>query len=137
MRFDPNRDYPLGANRPELVTTPGGIPLARVTLEAARKGEFLAHEIRATPQTLAYQADIARAAGRSQLAENLERAGELAAVPDELLIETYTALRPGRATTAELEEWASRLADFGAVKTAAFVREAAAAYAERGLLADG
>ena len=30
-------------------------------------------------------------------------------VPDELLLEVYTALRPRRATAAELEEWASRL----------------------------
>jgi len=49
----------------------------------------------------------------------------------------YTALRPGRATAAELEEWASRLESHEASATAAFVREASAAYADRGLLADG
>ena len=48
----------------------------------------------------------------------------------------YTALRPRRATAGELAEWAARLEDYGAPKTAAFVREAAGAYAERGLLAD-
>ena len=53
------------------------------------------------------QAEVALAAGRTQLAESLERAAELAAVPDELLLEVYTALRPRRATAAELEEWAS------------------------------
>ena len=58
-------------------------------------------------------------------------------MPDELLLEVYTALRPGRATAAELEEWAARLEGHGATETAAFVSEAAAAYAERGLLADG
>ena len=58
-------------------------------------------------------------------------------MPDELLLDVYTALRPRRATAAELEEWAVRLEGYGAAKTAAFVREAAAAYAERGLLADG
>ena len=83
------------------------------------------------------QAAVALAAGRTQLAESLERAAELAAVPDELLLEVYTALRPRRATAAELEEWASRLEAHGAAKTAAFVREAAVAYAERGLLVDG
>ncbi|MGH3132503.1 MAG: diol dehydratase small subunit [Gaiellaceae bacterium] len=48
----------------------------------------------------------------------------------------YTALRPRRATAAELEEWAARLEGHGAEKSAAFVREAATAYSERGLLAD-
>ena len=92
---------------------------------------------RATPATLRLQADVARAAGRTQLAESLARAAELAAVPDDLLLEIYTALRPGRATAADLEAWASRLDGFDAVATAAFIREAAAAYAERGLPADG
>jgi propanediol dehydratase small subunit len=93
--------------------------------------------MRATPKTLRLQADVARAAGREQLARNLERASELASVPDELLLEVYTALRPRRATARELEAWAERLGLLGATATAAFVREAAAAYAERELLADG
>jgi propanediol dehydratase small subunit len=135
MSFDPIRDYPLGTRRPQLVTTPGGIALSDVTLTAARAGALRAEEMRATPETLRCQADVARSAGRRQLAENLERAAELASVPDDLLLEAYTALRPGRATAAELEEWAARLEGYDAVRTAAFVREAAAVYAERGLLA--
>jgi len=135
MEFDPNRDYPLGARRPELVSTPAGTPLAEVTLAAARGGALSGADMRATPGTLRRQADVARAAGRSQLAENLERAAELAAVPDEELLEIYTALRPHRSTAADLEEWAARLEELGAGRTAAFVREAAAAYAERRLLA--
>jgi propanediol dehydratase small subunit len=137
MPFDPNSDYPLGTNRPDLVTTPSGVPLDGVTLDAARAGSLGADEMRATPETLRLQAEVARGAGRTQLAENLERAAELASVPDGLLLQAYTALRPGRATAAELEEWAERLEGFEATKTAAFVREAASAYAERGLLADG
>ena len=135
MPFDPTSDYPLGARRPDLVTTPGGVPLGDVTLAAAREGALGPHEIRATPRTLRLQAEVARAAGRTQLAENLERAAELAAVPDDLLLEIYTALRPRRATAEELEEWAAQLDGFDAPTTAAFVREASAAYAERGLLA--
>jgi len=137
VAFDPTSDYPLGTVRPELVTTPGGVPLGEVTLEAARAGTLGAGELRATPETLRMQAEVARATGRVQLAENLERAAELARVPDDLLLEAYTALRPGRATAAELEAWAARLEGFDARRTAAFVREAAAAYEERGLLADG
>jgi len=135
MEFDPTRDYPLGIRRPELVTTPAGTPLSEVTLNAAREGRLVGAEIRATPETLRRQADVARAAGRSQLAENLERAAELAAVPDDELLEVYTALRPRRSTAAELESWAEQLEGWGATRTAAFVREAAEVYAERRLLA--
>lgn len=134
--FDPGRDYPLGTRRPDLVSTPGGLPLADITLDALRAGRIGAEEIRATPGTLRLQAEVARAAGRDPLAASLERAAELAAVPDDLLLAVYTALRPRRATAAELEEWAARLESHGATKTAAFVREAASAYSDRGLLAD-
>ena len=50
-------------------------------------------------------------------------------MPDDQLLAIYTALRPGRSTPAELEEWAVRLDDWDAPRTAAFVREAAVAYA--------
>lgn len=135
MSFDPKRDYPLGARRPDLVSTPGGLPLVDVTLDALRARRIDAAEIRATSATLRMQAEIARAADRAPLAESLERAAELAGVPDDLLLAVYTALRPRRATAAELEEWAVRLDGYGAAKTAEFVRHAATVYEERGLLA--
>ena len=135
MQFDPNRDYPLGVRRPELVQTPTGTGLQGVTLGAARECRLAGAELRATPDTLRLQADVARAAGRSQLAQNLERAAELAGLPDEELLEIYTALRPHRSTAGELESWARRLDEQEAPRTAAFVREAAGVYAERGLLA--
>ena len=135
--FDPERDYPLGTRRPDLVTTPGGVPLAEVSLDAVRAGRLGAAEIRATPETLRRQSEVARAAGRAPLAASLERAAELAAVPDDLLLAVYTALRPRRATGPELEAWAARLEGHGAAATAAFVREASTAYSERGLLAHG
>jgi propanediol dehydratase small subunit len=137
VAFDPLRDYPLGTHRPDLVSTPGGTPLDAVTLDAVRAGEVGADEMRATPETLRLQAEVALAAGRTQLAESFERAAELAGVPDDLLLAVYTALRPRRATAAELDEWAARLESYEASATAAFVREAASAYADRGLLADG
>jgi propanediol dehydratase small subunit len=134
MDFDPLSDYPLGSKRPDLVETPSGLSLDEVTLEAARDGTLVAADVRATPGTLRRQAAVARAAGRAPLAGNLERAAELATVPDDQLLDIYTALRPGRSTAAELEAWAKRLDDWGAETTAAFVREAAAAYVARGLL---
>jgi propanediol dehydratase small subunit len=136
MRFDPTSDYPLGTRRPDLVSTPDGVPLVDVTLEAVRAGRLGRDEIRATAATLRMQAEIALAAGRRQLAANLERAAELTAVPDDLLLDVYTALRPGRATAVELEEWAVRLESHGATATAEFVREAVIAHLDRGLLAD-
>jgi propanediol dehydratase small subunit len=132
VSFDPSRDYPLGSTRPELVRTPGGIPLDELSLHGER---VEAAELRATPETLRLQADVARAAGRSQLADNLIRASELAGLPDETILEIYTALRPGRSTAAEFEGWAEMLDGRDASASAAFVREAARVYAERGLLA--
>jgi propanediol dehydratase small subunit len=135
VAFDPIADYPLGTQRPDLVRTPGGLGLEELTLDALRSGRLDASEMRATAETLELQAQVARAARRAQLAANLERAAELTGVPDEVILEVYTALRPHRSTADELEGWADRLErDFQATMTAAFVREARAVYAKRNLL---
>ena len=130
--FDPQSDYPLGQRRPDLITTPGGIPFADLVLDG---DQLEATELRVTPATLRLQAQVADAAGRHQLAANLLRAAELAPLPDDTILEIYTALRPHRSSAAELEEWAARLEGLDAPLTAAFVREARDVYAERGLLA--
>ena len=138
MGFDPVSDYPLGSRRPDLVRTASGLRLDQVTLDAVLEGRIAPEDLRATPETLSRQSAVARAAGRSQLADNLARAAELAKVPSETILEIYTALRPHRSTAAELDAWAARLEEeYGAPLSAAFVREAAAAYAERGLLGAG
>ena len=135
MAFDPIADYPLGTQRPDLVRTPGGLGLDELTLDALRSGRLEASEMRATGETLELQAQVALAAGRGQLAANLRRAAELTGVPDEVILEVYTALRPHRSTAGELESWADRLEkDFQAVATAAFVREARVVYEQRNLL---
>ena len=108
-----------------------------MTLAAAREGKLAVADTRATAETLGRQAEVARAAGREQLATNLERAAELTGVDDDELLAIYTALRPGRSTADELETWAARLDELGAPRNAAFVREAAVVYVERGLLAGG
>lgn len=136
MAFDPTTDYPLGARRPDLVRTPSGLPLAELTVEALREGRLDATDVRATPETIRRQADVARAAGREPLARNLERAAELADVDSETILAIYTALRPHRSSAAELDGWAQRLErELAAPQTAAFVREARATYERRGLLA--
>lgn len=135
MSFDPASDYPLGSRRPDLVVTADGIPVADVTLAALRDGTVDTDDLRATPETLRRQAAIAEAAGNSELSANLVRAAELASIPDDVLLEVYTALRPHRSSGEELDAWADRLeSEYGAGATAAFVREARAAYDERGFL---
>jgi propanediol dehydratase small subunit len=132
---DATADYPLGSGRPDAVRTPSGLSLDELTLDALRAGRLEAAEMRATGETLRLQAEVASVAGRAQLAASLVRAAELTALPDEVILEIYTALRPHRSTQADLERWAERLEhEYAAPRTAAFVREAAAVYANRTLL---
>jgi len=136
--LDSISDYPLGSRRPDLVLTPAGLRLDEVTLDAVRSGRLDGADARATGETLRLQAAVALASGRTQLGANLDRAAELASIPSETILEIYTALRPHRSSSAELDEWARRLEDeYAAPQAAAFVREACAVYAERGLLAAG
>ena len=136
MGFDPGADYPLGRERPELVSTPAGHRLDEITLAAVRDGRIGADDLRATSETLRRQSAVAVAAGRSKLADNLARAAELVSVPAETILDVYTALRPHRSSADELEAWAARLeSEWDAPLTAAFVREAKDVYANRGLLA--
>jgi propanediol dehydratase small subunit len=124
--------YPLGTERRGEVRTPGGLSLDDLDLHDERVTRA---ELRATPETLRLQAEIAEEAGRRELGANLRRAAELAAVPEDVVLEIYTALRPRRSTSEELEAWAARLDQDGAPLTAEFVREARDVYAARKLLA--
>ncbi len=137
-RLDYRRDYPLAEKRPELVKTATGKSLADITLDAVVSGEIKAEEIRITPQTLEYQAQIAESIGRPQLARNMRRAAELTKVPDERILQMYNSLRPNRSTKAQLLAIADELeSQYGAKVCAAFVREAAEVYERRGVLKKG
>lgn len=128
-------DSPLRAKEQNVATTPSGLWVDELTIEALREGRLRWEDLRATPQTLERQSAIALRAGRKALAEGLARAAELATIPSDVILEIYTALRPHRSTGEELEEWAVRLErEYGAPLTAAFLREASNAYGERGLL---
>lgn len=111
-----------------------GRPLEGLTLEAAVRGDLSPADLRVHPDTLRHQAGVAEAHGNPQLAENLCRAAELTALPDDEVLGIYEALRPGRSTGAELEALAARLDAAAAPLCAALVREAAAAYDRRGIL---
>ncbi len=134
-KLDYRRDYPMAVKRPEMVKTATGKSLADITLDAVVSGAVKAEEIRITPQTLEYQAQIAESIGRPQFARNLRRAAEMTAVPDERILEIYNLLRPNRCTKAELLAIADELdAKYGAKVCADFVREAAGVYERRGVL---
>lgn len=128
-------DYPLSEKRPELVKTATGKSLNDITLDAIMSGAVKAEEIRITPQTLDYQAQIAESIHRPQLANNMRRAGELTNVPDARVLEMYNALRPNRSSKAELLAIADELENqYGAKVCASFVREAADVYEARDVL---
>ncbi|MBM3747059.1 MAG: glycerol dehydrogenase [Acidobacteria bacterium] len=119
-------DYPLAEKMPGQLKTPTGLPFSEITLRAVLDGRITMEDLRVTPEALELQARIAQAAGRRQLAENLRRAAELAAVPEERIREIYNALRPGRGTRAGLLALATDLEErYAAARCAALIREAA------------
>ncbi len=112
-----------------------GRPLDAVTLDVLMVGELSADDIRIHGETLRAQAEVARAAGYNQLAQNWIRAAELTVVPNDQLLKTYELLRPERSTYAELIALADYLeATYAALENARFIREAAEVYQQRGLL---
>jgi propanediol dehydratase small subunit len=128
-------DYPMAEVRPERVKGARGKSLDDITLDSVVAGDVAMDDLRITPDALLAQAEIARAAGRPTLAANFERASEMVKVPQDVLMETYELLRPGRAPDkAKLVSAARRLRDeFGAERLAAFLEEAADVYERRGL----
>jgi propanediol dehydratase small subunit len=128
-------DYPLSEKRPELIAGQRGKKLSDITLDTLVSGEVQMEDLRITSQALHYQAEIARAAGRPTLAENFERGAELVAVPEEVIMQVYELLRPGRAADKSVLIEAAKLLrrDYGAAKLADFIEEAAQVYERRGL----
>ena len=119
-------DYPLSEKRPECLRTPSGLRFEDVTMEAVVSGKIGMEDLRVTAEALEMQAQVAEQAARPQLAENLRRAAELVAVPEEIILEIYRALRPGRADRQSLYALADDLeARYAAKRCAAIVREAA------------
>jgi propanediol dehydratase small subunit len=118
----------------EGVTARSGRPASEVTLEALAAGELQTADIMISAAVLSAQAVQARDHGYRPLADNLERASEMVGLADEEILTIYEALRPSRSTFSELQAIANRLDEVGAIRCAGLVREAAAAYAARGVL---
>jgi propanediol dehydratase small subunit len=112
-----------------------GRPIEELTLDAVRRAEVGLPDLRIHPDTLERQAVVAEQHANPQLAQNLRRAAELTQLTDEEVLAIYEALRPGRATPAELTTLAGSLAARGLPGCAALLAEAAEVYARRGLSA--
>lgn len=134
--LDPARDYPLAAHRPDLLRTPTGKRIDDLTMQAVLSGEVSPEDLRIAPETLRLQAQIADRVGRPQLAQNFRRAAELTALPDDLVLSIYNALRPRASTKQQLTDIADELErDYSATLCAGLVREAADVYERRDILA--
>lgn len=107
---------------------------AELTVDRLVRGELGPDDVRIHPDTLRMQAEVAARHHNPQLAANFRRAAELALLPEAEVLALYEALRPHRATAAELEALAVRLDGVPAPLSATLVREAAEVYARRGLL---
>lgn len=128
-------DYPLAEKRPDLVRTRRGKKLEDLTLDALEAGTVALEDLRITPDALRQQAEISVDAGRPTLARNFERAAELVDVPQDVILNIYELLRPGRAKgKGDLLEAARLLREtYKAERMAGFIEEAAQVYERRGL----
>jgi propanediol dehydratase small subunit len=132
---DLNAIYPVGEKSQERVRTRHGHPLNKLSLENVLAGHVTASDFGITAEGLRLQAAIAEQAGRPNLAQNLRRGAELVEIPDDVLLNVYEMLRPGRAKSAEdLRATADQLRDtYAAKETAALLEEAALVYERRGV----
>jgi propanediol dehydratase small subunit len=114
---------------------PRAVDPAEITLANVRLGRLSPEDLTIRRDTLLAQAGRAEAEGYPQLARNFRRAAELTSVPNEVLLSAYERLRPYRATYAELLALSQEIAArYDAPETGAYLREAAEAYRDRGLL---
>ena len=127
--------YPVGEKQPDRLRTRNDHPLRDLTLDNLLAGHVDASDFGITAEGLRLQAEIAERAGRPNLAQNLRRGAELVEIPDQVLLNVYELLRPGRAKSAdELRAAANQLRDtYGAKETASLLEEAALVYERRGI----
>ena len=128
-------DYPLAETRSDKIRGQRGKSLDDITLDAVMAGKVTMEDLRITPQALADQAEISRAAKRPTLALNFERAAELVGVPQDFIMNSYEMLRPGRAKSKEqlLDVAKTFRQTYKAERMASFIEKAADTYERRGL----
>lgn len=122
-------DYPLYKKHPELVKSPSGQSLDDITMDNVLSGKVGPKDLRVVAQTLKYQGQIAKSAGRGAIQRNMERAAELTTIPDDRVLEMYGALRPYRSSKQDLLDIADELdSKYNAKVCAHWFREAADNY---------
>lgn len=127
--------YPLGEHRAGDVSSHTGMALKDITLEAVATGRLGPDDLTIHRRTLELQARIAAEAGYPEVAANLRRAAELTQIPNDRLLEIYEALRPGRSTYYQLLSLSQEIAGmYAADETGQYIRDAADAYRDTGLL---
>ncbi len=128
-------DYPLAETQADKISGKRGMALGDITLASVLAGEVTMADLQITPESLQKQAEISADAGRPTLALNFQRAAELVAVPQDVIMSTYELLRPGR--TQKKQELYDRAAvlrySYNAPAIADFIIEAADIYEKRGL----
>lgn len=127
--------YPLGEYERDQIRSETGKKLDELTLDEVMKGHVSSDDIKISPETLKAQGEVAEQNGNPQMKLNFERAAELTAVPDDIILKMYDKLRPNRATKQELLSMADELEQtYHAPTCAGLVREAAEVYERRGIL---
>ena len=112
-----------------------GRSLDELNIEGILSGGLTAEDFRISGETLIHQADVAEAAGYTQLAENLKRAAELTHMSNDDVLVIYNTLRPRRTSYPEMIDMADRLEnERQAPLTASLLREAAEVYLKRGIV---
>lgn len=120
---------------PDVRRSQRAIDPAEITLGNVRLGRISAEDLTIRRETLLQQARIAEAEGYPQLARNFRRAAELTALPNDVLLGAYEKLRPYRASYFELLSLSQEIAArYDAPETGDYIRQAAEAYRDKGLL---
>lgn len=120
---------------PDIRRRQRAVDVADITLENVRLGKISAEDLAIRRETLLQQAAIAEAEGYPQLARNFRRAAELTALPNDVLLGAYEKLRPYRASYFELLSLSQEIAArYDAPETGDYIRQAAEAYRDKGLL---
>ena len=117
------------------IYTFSGRSIDELSIQGILSGDLTAEDFRIHGETLNHQARVSEEAGYAQLAENLRIAAELTHMSNEEILDIYNTLRPRRTSYKEMIDMAERLQnEFTAPLTAAFVREAAEVYLQRGIV---
>ncbi len=126
--------YPLREHCAQQLKAKSGKPYEQVTYEALIRGEVEKDDLKTHADTLWLQAEIAYRDGKKQFGDNLMRAAEMTAIPDEEVLEIYNLLRPNRTDKKTLLQAAEKVRrDYGANAIAALIESAAQVYEKRGI----